>query len=955
MTSVDFAIITALPEELRAVCAALGTVEEVHREDADIRYYYRSSLTSRDGAPIHVVCACATEMGQQPLGNLTRDVIAAWQPRHLLLVGIAGGFPTRSVTHGDLIVPTQVHYYEPGKTVRLGTEEQHIPRWRTFRASKRLLSAVDALALETPVTWLHRVTEARPSAADPRILRGDLASGEEVWASLRGPAAQEVLQRSDKILAIENEAAGMCSAVEELPNAPDVLIVKGISDLVEGKSDHWRAFAASAAAAFVVALIEKVGARWKKDGPDPDAGLKAAWDAMNDGHFEEAALLAESAASVAEDDVPLAVRCHRQAIQSWGETVATGHLDEDALREAIGRIRAGIEAIAGLQPDAPFLALERARLALFERDGDGAREHALAALRAAEEDSVDWVDALIFFHHSCWLREAPEETLQVEREMGRACALDDPELRLVALTTRLRTLLKTGRATVGDMAAYCGAALEIVDMGLGVKRVIEVTQQVAWDLRRDAAHDQRVLLSQLRYDLATRAKERGLAGGMACETAELLAVSGASPAETRRWLGLADSCIAQLRDEPEQAREWATLTALAFFTKGRIAFRFGERTTDREGAREQFTEAAATLEECDTFAATHAAAIKGDITLFLAEVRSWRGRAQFELGRPAAAATLFAQVHYDAALGNEQFARHVASSAWLAEAENLCLSGQLDAAARTIDAMVADPRAKAWWPQAQEFQTYLANHLRPTVDWLSSADAHAVTAAARRTSLREALATQLQPLLRWWKVWSPHNAAPYTELLDFWARGGFLRLVAAIRGRPHAAIAVDARTIDEIRLWARVLCPLFETVVIKWKGDLGAGLVIVPMDMEYGGPGAAGGHGYTVCSDDVRAPDGSKWTTAVGWANPLPSEVAGFLATEALRSSRPDDSSYFPHLSLAARRPRLGGRIISSWTACSETSSTPCTSSRRERHHRNACWIYPASRFRMSPMFPCPT
>jgi hypothetical protein len=87
--------------------------------------------------------------------------------------------------------------------------------------------------------WLHRVTEARPSAADPRILRGDLASGEEVWASLRGPAAQEVLQRSDKILAIENEAAGMCSAVEELPNAPDALIVKGISDTSSSPELSW--------------------------------------------------------------------------------------------------------------------------------------------------------------------------------------------------------------------------------------------------------------------------------------------------------------------------------------------------------------------------------------------------------------------------------------------------------------------------------------------------------------------------------------------------------------------------------------------------------------------------------------------------------------------------------------------------------------------------------------------
>jgi hypothetical protein len=88
---------------------------------------------------------------------------------------------------------------------------------------------------------------------------------------------------------------------------------------------------------------------------------------------------------------------------------------------------------------------------------------------------------------------------------------------------------------------------------------------------------------------------------------------------------------------------------------------------------------------------------------------------------------------------------------------------------------------------------------------------------------------------------------------------------------------------DEIGLWAKVFCPLFDTVVVKWKGEIGQGMVIAPMDIHYGGPGCFGGHGYSVTAGSrTTSPEGNEWTVAVVWANPLPQEVASFLATEAL-------------------------------------------------------------------------
>lgn len=74
---------------------------------------------------------------------------------------------------------------------------------------------------------------------------------------------------------------------------------------------------------------------------------------------------------------------------------------------------------------------------------------------------------------------------------------------------------------------------------------------------------------------------------------------------------------------------------------------------------------------------------------------------------------------------------------------------------------------------------------------------------------------------------------------------------------------------------------------MKWKGEIGEGMVITPMNLDYGGPGCFGGHGYFVTAGSrADSPEGNEWTVAVGWANPLPQEVAGFLATEAVQLFR---------------------------------------------------------------------
>jgi hypothetical protein len=137
-------------------------------------------------------------------------------------------------------------------------------------------------------------------------------------------------------------------------------------------------------------------------------------------------------------------------------------------------------------------------------------------------------------------------------------------------------------------------------------------------------------------------------------------------------------------------------------------------------------------------------------------------------------------------------------------------------------------------------------------------------------------------LVSWWKEWQRDDDGPASELIDFWGRGGFSRIAAAVRGEADAAIAVDARSVDEIRRWALIFCPIFDTVIVKWKGELGAGLAFAVIHEAYGDrPEHFGGHGYDVTAGSTFR-DHPDWHPALSWANPLPREVSLFLAGEAL-------------------------------------------------------------------------
>ncbi len=153
------------------------------------------------------------------------------------------------------------------------------------------------------------------------------------------------------------------------------------------------------------------------------------------------------------------------------------------------------------------------------------------------------------------------------------------------------------------------------------------------------------------------------------------------------------------------------------------------------------------------------------------------------------------------------------------------------------------------------------------------------------------LLPQYDTLLAWMDAWP--NMRP--ELLDFWSRGSFGARLALRRHTAQPACAVRVRYVDELSVALRRLALLNVAVDFIWCGDTaGASLTVVPLDIDYEGPG---GWGYTAASgDEIADPPGNReWCPAFGFADRLPDAVTDWLVEDARPWFAAGDVVVCPH------------------------------------------------------------
>lgn len=253
---VDFVIVTPLAEERDAVLEQLGDCPRIPPTEQDIRVYYGTDLPVRfpgDAQDSYrIVVMPLLGMGRVEAANATADAIRRWQPRYVLLVGIAGGLAKAEVGLGDVLIADQVADYEQQKR---RPDETEI-RWQVHRTDARLLGEAQNLARNV---WQQRIGAERPDANKPTVHVGPICTGDKVIAD--ESLAKSYQEIWAKLIGVEMEAGGAASAAFQAPSNPGFFMIRGVSDLADAKKDSkkvraWRGYACDVAAAFTVALLE---------------------------------------------------------------------------------------------------------------------------------------------------------------------------------------------------------------------------------------------------------------------------------------------------------------------------------------------------------------------------------------------------------------------------------------------------------------------------------------------------------------------------------------------------------------------------------------------------------------------------------------------------------------------------------------------------------------------------
>lgn len=228
-------ILTALPVEREAVLRHLvNTTEERH--STGTQYEMGSFLSWQ-------VCVTQIAPGNSSAALETERAIAYFDPDIALFVGIAGGI--KDVKLGDVVAATKVYGYEGG------ADRDHFqPRPDVGLSSYPLVQEAQIVAREEK--WFARISGGAPGVK-PQAFAGPIAAGAKVIKSSRGAVAALLRENYGDALAVEMEGEGFMRAA--YANKVDAMVVRGVSDLLDGKaeadssgsqrvaSDHVAAFA----------------------------------------------------------------------------------------------------------------------------------------------------------------------------------------------------------------------------------------------------------------------------------------------------------------------------------------------------------------------------------------------------------------------------------------------------------------------------------------------------------------------------------------------------------------------------------------------------------------------------------------------------------------------------------------------------------------------------------------
>jgi nucleoside phosphorylase len=256
-------ILTALPEELAAVRAQLKAQKEnvTRRTVKGGGIYYEATVQG-----VHVkwtLYASFTEAGTGAAAAGAADAILNFNPDVVIYAGIAGGIKEKGMKLCDVVAATEVLDYDGGKDTKDGL----IPRTRQLQSAFALKQLAGFTWIEDE--WRKRILAVVEGfdVTQPVAHTEPIAAGGKVVASTRSDTYKLVRRTADRAVAVEMEGSGFLGAVQRYGDKG--IVIRGISDLIDGKSAADKAGVRKQAVANAVAFVFELLHQFE---PEPGSG-----------------------------------------------------------------------------------------------------------------------------------------------------------------------------------------------------------------------------------------------------------------------------------------------------------------------------------------------------------------------------------------------------------------------------------------------------------------------------------------------------------------------------------------------------------------------------------------------------------------------------------------------------------------------------------------------------------
>lgn len=228
----DIAILTALDDpEFKAVKKIINNVKSINNDSFSIRdntVYFEGEIQGKS-KKLNVVAACDSRMGMPAISSLATRMINTFNPRYIVILGIAAGIEG-DTNIGDILVTEYSWDYGSGKIELVDGSDIFRPYIHQLKLDENLRNKF--LQYKSKTEILSKIRENYPTPEDSllKVLVGHFASGAAVISNDK--FVDELKETHKKIIGFDMEAYGVFCAAESFPDniKPKVIAIKSVSD-----------------------------------------------------------------------------------------------------------------------------------------------------------------------------------------------------------------------------------------------------------------------------------------------------------------------------------------------------------------------------------------------------------------------------------------------------------------------------------------------------------------------------------------------------------------------------------------------------------------------------------------------------------------------------------------------------------------------------------------------------